>query len=145
MCQYQWLPGCWVSVFWDILFLPSVSELIWPFPLPYKHLLPNVACVRAAGDLRGAYLAKSDIASVNHFSKDTYRMQNGRNIQGLSYISIVSCQKGPTRHAYAWQIGPFWQDTLDICLFAATVSSSWCIGPCLIIRCCQKGAILCQG
>ena len=23
------------------------------------------------------------------------------------YISRVSCQKGPTRHAYAWQIGPF--------------------------------------
>ena len=30
-------------------------------------------------------------------------------------ISRVSCQKGPTRHAYAWQIGPFWQDTLDMC------------------------------
>ena len=34
-------------------------------------------------------------------------------------ISRVSCQKGPTRHAYArhayaWQIGSFWQDTLDI-------------------------------
>ena len=27
---------------------------------------------------------------------------------------MVSCQKGPTRHAYAWQIGPFWQDTIDI-------------------------------
>ena len=27
-------------------------------------------------------------------------------------ISMVSCQKGPTSHAYAWQIGPFWQDTL---------------------------------
>ena len=27
---------------------------------------------------------------------------------------MVSCQKGPTRHAYAWQIGPFWQDNLDI-------------------------------
>ena len=26
----------------------------------------------------------------------------------------VSCQKGPTSHAYAWQIWPFWQDTLDI-------------------------------
>ena len=26
----------------------------------------------------------------------------------------VSCQKGPTRHAYAWQIGPMWQDALDI-------------------------------
>ena len=29
-------------------------------------------------------------------------------------ISSVSCQKGPTRHAYEWQIGPFWQDTLDM-------------------------------
>ena len=27
---------------------------------------------------------------------------------------MVSYQKGPTRHAHAWQIGPFWQDTLDI-------------------------------
>ena len=32
----------------------------------------------------------------------------------LIMISMVSCQKGPTRHAYAWQIGPFWQDTFDI-------------------------------
>ena len=31
-----------------------------------------------------------------------------------AYVSMVSCQKGPTRHAYAWQIGPFWQDTLDM-------------------------------
>ena len=28
-------------------------------------------------------------------------------------ISLVSCQKGPT-HACAWQIGPFWQDPLDM-------------------------------
>ena len=28
--------------------------------------------------------------------------------------SMVACQKGPTRHAYAWPIGPFWQDTLEI-------------------------------
>ena len=27
-------------------------------------------------------------------------------------LSRVSCKKGLTRHAYAWQIGPFWQDTL---------------------------------
>ena len=26
---------------------------------------------------------------------------------------MVSCQKGSTCHAYAWQVGPFWQDTLD--------------------------------
>ena len=30
------------------------------------------------------------------------------------YVSMVSCQKGPTRHAYAWQIGSFWQDTLGL-------------------------------
>ena len=27
---------------------------------------------------------------------------------------MVSCRKGPTRHAYAWQIGPFWQDALEL-------------------------------
>ena len=27
---------------------------------------------------------------------------------------MVSCQKGPARHAYTWQIGPFWQDTLEL-------------------------------
>ena len=30
------------------------------------------------------------------------------------HITRVSCQKGPNRHAYAWQIGPFWQDTLEL-------------------------------
>ena len=33
---------------------------------------------------------------------------------------MVSCQKGPTRHAYAWQTGPFWQDTLDVCSLSRT-------------------------
>ena len=34
---------------------------------------------------------------------------------------MVSCQKGPTRHAYAWQMGPLWQDTHDFwCLLLAT-------------------------
>ena len=28
-------------------------------------------------------------------------------IEMLYSISMVSCQKGPTRHAYAWQIGLF--------------------------------------
>ena len=28
-------------------------------------------------------------------------------------LTMVSCQKGPTRHAYAWQIRAFWQETLD--------------------------------
>ena len=32
----------------------------------------------------------------------------------LGHRSMVSCPNGPTRHAYAWQIGPFWQDTLEM-------------------------------
>ena len=30
------------------------------------------------------------------------------------HISMVCCQKGTTRHAYPWQIGPFWWETFDI-------------------------------
>ena len=33
------------------------------------------------------------------------------------HISMASCQKGPNRHAYTWQIGLFWQDTLDLEVF----------------------------
>ena len=34
------------------------------------------------------------------------------------YISMVSCQKGPARHAYAWQIGPFRQGTFNLTMNA---------------------------
>ena len=34
------------------------------------------------------------------------------------YISRVSCQKGPIRHASAWRVGPFWQDACGyVCCF----------------------------
>ena len=39
-----------------------------------------------------------------------------QDLPSLMQISMVSCKKGPTRHAYAWQIGPFWKDTLDMLL-----------------------------
>ena len=43
----------------------------------------------------------------------------------FTLTSMVSCQKGPSRHAYAWQIGPFWQDTLDMnhCILAGCMNS----------------------
>ena len=31
----------------------------------------------------------------------------------IYHNSRVSCQQGPIRHAYAWQIGPFCQETLE--------------------------------
>ena len=53
-------------------------------------------------------------SSLNHI------LRGGPALRGLvikQHISMVSCQKGPTRHAYAWQIGPFWQDNLDITIY----------------------------
>ena len=48
---------------------------------------------------------------------------------------MVSCQKDPTRHAYAWHIGTFGQDTLEL----------WKNGPCkyaqkwfFLVFCCDK-------
>ena len=40
--------------------------------------------------------------------------------------SRVSYQKGSTRHAYVWQIGPFWQDTLE--MSTMPVKLSWRYG-----------------
>ena len=43
-----------------------------------------------------------------------------------SNISRVSCQKGPICHAWAWRVGPFWQDTLDmICYYALQSLKNW--------------------
>ena len=38
--------------------------------------------------------------------------------------SMVSCQKSPIRHAYAWLIVPFWQDTLAVYLISSQVRSN---------------------
>ena len=37
---------------------------------------------------------------------------------GISYLSRVSCQKGPICHALAWRVGPFWQDSIDIIMLS---------------------------
>ena len=42
---------------------------------------------------------------------------NSKIFQLWKVISMVSRHKGPTRHAYAWQIGPIWQDTRDMRVF----------------------------
>ena len=50
--------------------------------------------------------------SIPGISKHAIVPSERGNLSLTITISMVSCQKGPTRHAYAWQIGPFWQDTL---------------------------------
>ena len=52
-----------------------------------------------------------------------YHAEPCHNIN-ITNISMVSCQKGPTRHAYAWQIGPFWQNTLDISVTANPITTA---------------------
>ena len=52
------------------------------------------------------------------------------NIGTISLFLLIRFQqhidgilpKGPTRHAYALQIGPFWQNTFDTCVFFVRVS-----------------------
>ena len=43
----------------------------------------------------------------------------------IQISGALSCQKGPTCHAYAWQIGPFWQDTLYIWIVFEHFSVDW--------------------
>ena len=51
--------------------------------------------------------------SVSYFTPPKMCILSGTCLVS-HHISMVSCQKGPIRHAYAWQIGPSWQETLDL-------------------------------
>ena len=57
------------------------------------------------------FLCKVNLVSIDMHLLESLSMQKWRQV---AMNSMVSCQKGPTRHAHAWQIGPFWQDTLEL-------------------------------
>ena len=59
-----------------------------------------------------AYCVRNQL--VNSISDDILMCYFDHSIVIPIHISMVSCQNGPTPHAYAWQIGPFWQDTIDM-------------------------------
>ena len=75
-------------------------------------LLPkSLSNIRAIGKVQ------TGISRLRDFSRscgETSARLVNRGPDICLHISRVSCQNGPTRHAYAWQIGPFWQDILDI-------------------------------
>ena len=82
---------------------------IYIMRLDHRERMPSVGSYSFHRD---EVAVKFYIISISNFDKQKilcYKC-NPHTIQ----ISMVSCQKGPTRHAYAWQIGPFWQDTLDM-------------------------------
>ena len=47
---------------------------------------------------------------MKHFSENAFQ----NNVYSILFHVEGILPKGPTRHAYAWQIGPFWQDILDV-------------------------------
>ena len=69
------------------------------------------------------YVINQYSTDMDHFG-DQYSIIGGRDDPQINrdhhcwhfwtHTSMVSHPNRPTRHAYAWQIGPFWQDTLDI-------------------------------
>ena len=63
-----------------------------------------------------------DISQIVDKHRANDDRSNAIHIKIKQCITRVSCQKGPTRHAYAWQIGPFWQDTLD---YHQSVGDHW--------------------
>ena len=73
---------------------------------------------------------------------DMFDMSNVFCLHWWWHISRVSCKKGPTRHAYAWQIGPFWQDTLELYLlvFCQLQLATHSIGGIVYMPACESGA-----
>ena len=67
------------------------------------------------GQWRNHVIAPVPVKELNKLLEHHHNKHNNAQTMCISMdMLMVSCQKGPTRHAYAWQIGPFWQDTLDV-------------------------------
>ena len=119
----------WVKMIYSTVNLHSVTAHVLT-EIGFKSLSRNqctslqISCFIAfnySGDLLSTgWHGPTHIWSILYFQADITIYQ----IYWPIYkISIVSCQKGPTSHVYAWQIGPFWQDTLDICCLHQSLSS----------------------
>ena len=126
------MPRHYLNQFWSIVNSKLRNKLQWNlkwklYIFIQENVFPNVVCETAAILSRPQCV---DAEQLTHASWITrLSIQWGWLIIHVLYIcfcliSMVSRQKGPTCHAYAWQIGPFWQDTLDM---AQCVSPVWCL------------------
>ena len=87
-----------------------------------KSIIPPSNCIKSLPNL----LFVTRLARFNWGRQSSRYIENNVYTGVTNHISRVSYQKGPTRHAYAWQIGPFWQDTLD---YVLTRGLFWCSFP----------------
>ena len=128
-CTCSWtVTGYWgialVNMIWpdvtDILTITNVSHMVYgPLFSIIKGVLfewptQNVPLLYSSNKNSDLLLMvmHSNVKSVSlpwrHYALDALWCDQG------FHISRASCQKGPICHAYAWQVGPFLQDTLDM-------------------------------
>ena len=83
-----------------------------------KERANELYALRPADD-SGNWIKRVRKGKYNAIERYTFGVRKNTMITDFISISIsmVSCQMGHSRHAYAWQVGPFWQDTLDICAY----------------------------
>ena len=101
-CAGSWL--AWLSSL-RLLFSVISNDNMWATSVHIIAILDSYSLPSNASDCKRALLM--------HYICRLETTHMPRTPQPLQHISMVSGQKGPTRHAYAWQIGPFWRDTLD--------------------------------
>ena len=99
-----------ISIWRSLLCHKETTPVYWPPVLyPRTYIVTH---------LNSMNLQISGSKNCKHGSSNTFPLVFWRFPVKLPFgechMSRVSCQKGPTRHAYAWQIGPFWQDTLNV-------------------------------
>ena len=103
------------------------STCIWNLKLKFQRKLDLCSgnhAVNRQTDGRTDGQGESSIPLSNFVGRGyKYARSTPMLLQEVLHISRVSDQKGPTRHAYAWLIGPFWQDTLDFHPLATEVTT----------------------
>ena len=77
---------------------------------PYGVRSCGIGVANVAGSQTWEIKHFPNFINISHISFDCCH----KFVKNVLHESMVSCQKGPTRHAYTWQIGPFWQDTLEM-------------------------------
>ena len=107
------------DTFWCIS-IPDLSCLLFPCSEYTSYLLSIFSIANTIASVRihtWVCVAKIKTWTWKLLMKrahEALRIGSDEFTNSVRYNSMVSCQKGPTRHAYAWQIGPFWQDTLEL-------------------------------
>ena len=95
---------------------PSVTRSSLGMILIIHGMIYKLVIIMPDDDLAPSVTRSSPSTGVKMIIQEGHTLENtiNKQVPSTKDITMVSCQKGPTRHAYAWQIGPFWQDTLKL-------------------------------